>query len=281
MKSTIRLTILCALLLPSNTFGQQVEAIAIAQDFIATDTVLELTIPEEYDGLSFLVAWDGEHSGARNVVGRAGTHSYEMRNLPGWYGRIPALAVTAPHIQGRVILPTFADEVDILLQPQWFEATSANFLKGHTFMAYPMAVLFFALTALATIWMLLRKKRVAYSAGVAFLMALGVMLLLSVYDDFTVVSDTERSMHDLHGVYPLAGAKTFSDTASKIIGRASWGEGRVEGVYGSYIRYRLAEQVVIPANAQERPAFWVTREPKDGNPIYEYASFYLMRTPRK
>src|SRR4051812_38376356 len=94
---------------PATAGAQAMHAKTIASDFIANGTVLELTVPKEYDGISFLAVWDPAENYAKTIYGRAGTHSYDMRNHPSWRGRIQTLGVTASYVTGRIKQPTFAD----------------------------------------------------------------------------------------------------------------------------------------------------------------------------
>lgn len=270
-----------ALFLPLHASAQQMEAKAIAEDFVANDTVLELTVPKDYEGVSLFVVWDPERDLAKPIFARAGTHAYEMRNAPGWQGRIRALGITAPNITGRVKTPTFADEIDIFFEPRRFTVTSVNFLQEQTFLAIRLTVWSFGILALTTLILLIRRKRLPHAAAIAFLFSLAIVVARSIYDDVAVVSNTETYMSEMHGVFPLAGAKAFSENVAARIGRSSWGKGKIEGVFGSYVRYRLAEHTFVPAGSEERPTFWITRDPAEGTPIYQESNFYLMKAPSK
>src|SRR2546422_9407483 len=61
--------------------------------------VVQLTVPSDYQGVTFLIVWDtdgGQFFTQKRA--RAGTHSYKMRRHPDWKGIAQTVAITLPNV---------------------------------------------------------------------------------------------------------------------------------------------------------------------------------------
>ena len=94
-----------------------------------------------------------------------------------------------------------------------------------------------------------------------------------IFDHVVIVYKQER-FHE--GMSPLTGIKTFSDRASGIIGRATWGHGALDG-YEKFQEYRLADQPYAAQGSGRQPVFWVTQNPAEGQVLMQHDKYYLVK----
>lgn len=264
---------------PVPATAQNLTAYALATNVSLDGVVIELDVPPNLDGVSFLIVWttaDGQLT--VDTRARAGRHSYEMRQYPRWRGSAQAVAITLPDTPGRLKKPTLSDEIDMFLEPERMAPGTVNFLAGHTLFGWswdtfllltvPIAVLVFARS---------KKRPIILSVVFGFLVSWTLMDLRNVYDHVAVAYKMEK--YDL-GMFPLEGLKQFSDRASEMIGPSTWGSGQVDGIFGSYLQYRLAEHRYVPQGVAGPPDFWITRDPNEGQVLWQFANYYLVKKVR-
>ena len=251
----------------------------IATNFVANDTIVELTIPPAFEGVSFLIVWDNGKIHEKPAFARAGTHSYDLRNHPAWHGRMRGLGVTIPDAKGRIKTPAAGDEIDIFLEPERISPTVINFGGDRTFYTYSATAWLWLLLGLCTVILIvLRKKRPLTALALALLVTLGIREARTVYDHAMVAYNTENYQKELHGMFPLAGVKTFSGRAAELIGSSSWSQESVEGFQGTFLRYNLAEKRYVPTGSALRPDFRINRNPNAGPAVWDHNNYFLRKT---
>lgn len=268
--------------LPMAASAQNPTAYSLAADFSATDAVIELDVPPDVDGAAFLIVWDtGKERYSRMSHARAGRHCYEMRHHPQWRGHIKVVAITM-RVPGRLKKPTLSDEIDMFLEPERIAPGTINLLVGHTLFGWPWnAVLFLILPLSSLCFAKFKKIRLVHSLVLGFVVSWALMDLRNVYDHAVIVYKMERYRQ---GMFPLTDVKVFADRASEIIGRATWGHAPLDWPMSTFLSYRLAEQAYVPAGSERLPAFWITKDPKEGQvflqslsgPV-ESANYYLVK----
>ena len=259
---------------------------AFAQDFRATNVlgrrfpaghnVIELDVPDELDGRRFFIVWvteGGQQAGVWHVA-RSGRHCYEVRHRPEWKGQVQAVAITLDGVAGRVRAPTFRDEIDMFLEPERITPGTVNALIGHTLFTWRWEVIVLLIAPGGALLLFLRKKRMAPALVWGFLIAWGVMDLRAVYDHAATVFEAES--HHLDAP-PLTRARVFADRAGEMIGTATWSHEPLVGVVNSYVRYRLAEHPLVAVDASPPSTFLITQQPKEGQVVYQYANYCLVR----
>lgn len=249
----------------------------LATDFSAQDTVIELDIPANMDGDSFYIVWgieNRQHSAISRA--RAGTHCYELRRHPQWQGLVKAVAITLPNVPGRIKKATFFDEIDMFLEPERIAPTTINFLTGHALFTWSWNTFLLIIPFLSALWLAkFKKKPLVLCLALGFLVSWSVMDVRTTYDHLAIMYKKERYQQ---GMFPLTDVKAFADRASEIIGRDPWGiRGSVDGVYGSFLRYRLAEQQYVPDGSQRPPSYWITLDPKGDQVLLHQANYYLVK----
>ncbi|MSS73431.1 MAG: hypothetical protein EXS64_18370 [Candidatus Latescibacteria bacterium] len=249
----------------------------LGKHFLASNRAIELELPDEMDGVWFIVGWikaDGQQIGMRRV-GRAGRHCYDMRQHPDWKGQIQAVAVNVTGVRGRVKEPTFLDELDMFWEPEWITPSTVNVLTGRLLFSRSWNVILLLILGVSTLFFAgFRKKPIVLSLILGFLFSWGVMDLRAVYDRAVAVYEVES--HHLE-MPPLMNVKKFSDRASEIIGRATWRHEPFQGVYGSFIKYRLAEHPYAPPGSDLPAPYLLTQTPKDRQVLWQYADYCLIQ----
>ena len=257
-------------------FAEDITAEGVAVNFSADGEVLELDVPHELDGVSFYIVWNTTAGQYRTTATAwAGRHCYELRNIPEWKGSIDVLAITLPDIPRRVKRPTFADEMDMFLAPERLTPALINSLVGHTLFAWPWTTVLMALIPfLALGFAVIRKKPLVQSFALAALASWVLADLRAAYDHAWVVYNLESN--EL-GMFPLAAVQGFADRAADVIGDSAWRSEPLDGVYGNFLDYRLAEHPYLPAQDSKEPDFWITRNPGSERVVLEYLGYSLIR----
>lgn len=133
----------------------------LGKHFLASNRAIELELPDEMDGVWFIVGWikaDGQQIGMRRV-GRAGRHCYDMRQHPDWKGQIQAVAVNVTGVRGRVKEPTFLDELDMFWEPEWITPSTVNVLTGRLLFSRSWNVILLLILGVSTLFFAgFRKK---------------------------------------------------------------------------------------------------------------------------
>jgi hypothetical protein len=253
---------------PMTAPAQDIKAYAIATNFSATNKVLELTIPPELDGERFVIVWtSGGNQSLGLRVARAGTHSYEMRHLPKWTGPIDVVA-TNLQIMGRVKEPAISDEIDMFLEPERITPSTVNSVTGHTLFAVNWhVVLLIVFLGSGVAIALFKKKRLAVGLLLGFVIAWAAMDARSIYDDAVIIAKGHRA----------TGVEMFSDRAAEIIGHGTWGSASLDAGVETFLRYRLAQTPYIPGGSLQRPDFWFTTDPNEGQVLVQFANYYLVK----
>jgi hypothetical protein len=97
--------------------------------------------------------------------------------------------------------------------------------------------------------------------------------LQHIYSQIGIVSTMESHKP---GMFGLASLSEFVDRASGLIGNETW-EDDLDGLYRSYLHYRLAEQQYVPNNSGRAAAFRITRSPGSGQILQHEAEYYLVK----
>jgi hypothetical protein len=197
-----------------------------------------------------------------------------MRNRDQWEGPIRLVGVTVPNIPGRLKKPTSSDEIDMYLQPDLVTPSTVNVIPDHRMFRWPeniLAVFVALLSAFGFSWW--KKTTITQSAVLGFLVAWGALSLRRIYSDFSAVSAMETRKP---GMFGLVSITEFMDSASGMIGNETW-EDDLDGVYRSYVHYRLAERQYIPQNSGGAGAFRITRNPGNGQVVWRKAEYYLVK----
>jgi len=258
------------------TVRAQDQAYELATNFSAQGNVIELDIPPRMDGTVFLIVWNTEHEQYyKKFFARAGTHCYEMRDLPSWQGHLNVVGITLPEVSGRIKKPTFFDEIDMFLEPERITLGTINFVPAHTLFGWSWnTVLLLVFLISAVCCATFKRKPFVVSVFLGFLVSWGMMDLRIMYNHAAVVYKMEK---DQQGALSLTDVKVFADRASEIIGRATWGLGPLDGFASRFLRYRLAEHQYVPAGPGRSPAFWITQDPKEGEILWQHANQYLVK----
>lgn len=247
----------------------------LGKHFSASNSVIELELPDEMNGTWFIIGWikaDGQQIGAWRA-GRGGRHCYDMRQNPDWQGQIQAAAVSLTEVRGRVKEPTFLDEIDIFWEPEWIRPSVVNFLTGHTLFSWSWNVILWLILGVFTLfWAGFRKKPIAPSLFLGFLLSWGVMDMRAIYDRAIAVYEIENRRLEMP---PFTNVKRFADRASEIIGRATWSHEPLRGTYGNFVKYRLAEHPYAPPGSGLPASYLITQTPKGGRALWQYAGYYL------
>ena len=231
------------------------------------------------DGDFFIVAWGNEKTpNTRIFHARAGTHCYEMRNLPHWEGQIRAAGATLQGISARLKTPTWFDEIDMFLDPERISIGTMNVLSGHTLFGWSWnSVLLLVLLLSALYFGAFKRETVVLSLVFGFFVSWGLMDLRTIYDHAVIIYKMEA--YD-QGMYPIKELKVFVDRAAEIIGSSTWGGG-LDGVMGHFVRYRLAEKQYVPVDSDKSPEFWITlnpkQSPKPGQIVWQHDGYTLLR----
>jgi hypothetical protein len=268
-----------ALFLPATAHAQDVSATPLAINFSGRGNVLELDFPENAPDLPFFIVWNSADGSQYNAMARArgGRHCYELRNRADWVGNVQAVGITVPNVPGRIKKPTFSDEIDMFFEPEPIAPTTVNFLLGHRLFTWPLnAFLLLILFLSALFFAKLKRMPAVPSLALSFLVSWVVMDLRTVYDHAVTVNKMETYKP---GLFPLTGLNVFADRASGMIGRETWGHD-LEGIFGTFVTYRLAEHRFMPAGSSKPPAFWITRNPADGQVVWQYANYFLLKKNR-
>ncbi|MBI4472424.1 MAG: hypothetical protein HY646_07125 [Acidobacteria bacterium] len=264
--------------LPLAGESQGVTGYPIAENFTAETHVVELDVPAELDGVRFIIAWStqiGEATGSFRV-GRAGRHSYDMRQFPMWRGFITKLAITHKDIRGRVKEPTLLDQLDMFLEPERLTLSIINGFEGHSLFGWRWQwVLWAVVLGTSGLFALTVRQRSVHAFGLGLVLAFILMDLRNVYNHAVIAYKMER-YHQ--GMIPLAGVKTFADKASEIIGEESWTHDSWDGEVSIFLPYRLAEQQYLHEDLGRDAAFTITKNAEMGKALLQYANYYLVRT---
>ena len=280
MSSVVKVYLLAALLsagvwFPAAASAQDIPA--LSSDFLAQGKVIELTIPPSLDGNSFLVAWGSTAPPYTKMFrARAGTHSYEMRDDPRWQGHIAVMGTTLRSLaSGGIKSPAFSDEIDMFLAPERIGLGTVNFMLGHTLLGWTWNTCLLVILILSALcFAVFRKSSPGLSLVLGFFVAWAMMDLRTIYDHFMIVSKTDVAHQGMYGVTDL---KVFTDRASDLIGGSTWSRELLDPISDTFVRYSFAEHRYVPAEAQESPDFLVTRDPKQGQVVWEYGGYYLIK----
>jgi len=261
---------------PSSAIAQDSPYI-IATNFSATGKVLELDMPLEVDGMRISIAVENSQSqGSINlVVARAGKHCYETRHIPEWHGIMKYVAMTPLRgAVGRLKEPTFADNVDMFLEPERITPATSNLLIQHRIFARSWTMCLFVIFFVSAIFFRVFLKKPTMSALVLGFLVAWVLLDLRIMFDHAIIFYSEERFHK--GMPPLTDIKLFSDRAAGIIGRSTWGHGSLDG-YEKFLEYRLAEHPYAISGSDRQPVFWVTQDPAEGSIIIQHGKYYLVK----
>ena len=276
----IAFAIVCALLsLPAGLRAEEVQMYPIATNFSGEGLVLELDFPQNDAGIPFYVLYLTD-AGQRDfpMQARAGRHCYEMRNRDHWEGSVRLVGITVPNVPGRLKKPTLSDEIDMYLQPDMITPSTVNVVENYLFFGWPenIFVVFLALLSAFLFWRL-KKTGAAPSAVLGFLVAWSAVSLHRVYEHIAVASTMET--HN-PGMFALTGLSEFADHASGLIGNETW-EDDLDGLYHSYLHYRLAERQYVQKDSDSSAAaFRITRNPAGGQILWRNADYYLVKNIR-
>lgn len=269
-----------ALCLATAAYAQDVRVSnVLGRHFPAQGRVIELELPDEMDGVWFIIGWiraDGQQVGMRQV-GRGGRRCYDLRRNPDWQGQIQAVAISLTGVRGRVKEPAFLDEIDMFREPEWITPSVVNVLTGHALFSRSWEVILLLVSGLAALFFRWKKRPGALCAVLGFGVAWGLMDLRNMYDHGAVLCKAEK--HRL-AMPPLTEAKVFADRASEAIGGATWSPGTLRGVSGNFIKYRLAEQPCVPPGAGPSARYVVTQTPEEGAILLQHMNYYLIRKDR-
>jgi hypothetical protein len=270
------IAVVCALLgLPASLCAEDVRVYPIASNFSGKGLVVELDFPEKDDGIPFYVVYlTGSGQGNIPMQARAGRHSYEMRDRDQWEGPVRLIGITVPNVPGRLKKPALSDEIDMYFQPDQVIPSTVNVARDRRLFTWPenIFVMFVALLS-AFGFSRLKKTTVTQSALLGFLAAWGMMSVHRIYDHIAIVSTMEAHKP---GMFALASLTEFVDHASLLIGNETW-EDDLDGVYRSYLHYRLAERQYIPINSAHTAAFRITRSPGGGQILRHETEYYLVK----
>lgn len=264
-----------ALFLPTAVSAQELKVYPLETNFSGQGTVIELDFPDDADGVPFYIFWQtagGQHIALSHA--RSGRHCYEMRHRDEWQGQVAAVAITTPGVPGRLKKPTFADDIDMFFETEAIAPSTVNFVAGHTLFGWPSNTFLVIIVLLSALWFAKFKRiPVERSLALGFLLAWGTMILRNAYDHAAIVYEMEAHKT---GMFPVTTLNVFADHASEVIGNESWGDD-LNGIFGSFLHYRLAQQPYASGKSDRRPAFWITRNPADGQVVWEYANYYLLK----
>ena len=264
------------LALPLPGFSQEKQRLyPLATNFEAEGKILELNVPAELDGQLIILAFRNSFGEQRVFVpaGRAGIHCYEVRHFMEWQGIITYVVTTSPAVSGRVKAPTFLDTVDMFLAPQRIIPSTINALESHTLLSWQWTMMLLFIFVFAVAFFFLSKKTPIVAIVLGFLAAWTLMDLRTTVDHATIIYKKERYKQ---GMMPFVAAKQFSDRAADIIGKSTWGHARLDALTRSFVRYRLAEHPLSPAGDQAA-SFWITQNPSDGQTVFQFENFYLVK----
>src|SRR5262249_36575001 len=162
-------------------------------------------------------------------------HSYDVRHLPEWQGTIKYVATTLKGVQGSVKEPTLSNTIDIFLEPQRITPSTINFLTQHMLFGWSWTSVLLAAFLVLSICFLAFRKKLVFSGALGFVAAWTLMDARSILDHATIVYKQEKLKQSMP---PLDAIKSFSDQASAMIGRSTWGHGPIDPLSTSFLRYR-------------------------------------------
>ena len=256
----------------------------LATNFQADGKVIELTLPENFEGVRFIMLFvkNGESYG-KYFFCRAGKHYYDFRDHSEWNGKIETLVTSLPeHISGQLVNTSLSNEIDIFLTPVTFSTTTINFAWLKTFFGIRWSILlfFFAVfTGVLTLFFAKVKPIIAAIVGV--MLAFVIMDFRGIYDRIHVIQNIEKTQPY---VAPLQTVQKFSKKARSVIGNSLWAIRKVDyEIHALYIKSQLAD---LPAIRFERPKdkeiFIITNNPgKKANVVLQEGNFFLVRRPAK
>jgi hypothetical protein len=270
------LCLLVANLFPIAGFADE-PAYVIATQFDTQGKVLELDVPSELDGTRFTIGVE-DSDGQRSIhlaVTREGTHCYEVRDLAAWHGTVKYVAMTAlKGVSGRVKVPSFADSIDMFLEPDRITPSTINILVQHRIFGFPWTVCLIPIFAAAAVFLRVRaKKKTPVALALGFLVAWTLMDLRLMFDHGENIYREEKFRK---GMGPLTLEKRFGDRAADAISNQTWGDDKLEG-YEKYFEYRLADRPYALTGAGRSPALWITDNPAEGPVLFQDEKYYLVK----
>ena len=258
--------------------GAEPQLTVWARDFDAAGRIVELTLPPDATCTESLIAWTdaGGQAWGTRVMGRAGTHAYEMRRLPPFQGRIPALGTDTVVVRGGVEVPTWLDEADIFLGPECMLPSTVNLLRGHTLLAVRWEVWLSGLLAAVAVaaYPTVARRRAALALVTGFGIAWALLDVRASVDRAGVLRWVE---HHRPAPPPLADVHRFADRAAELIGTATWSNEPLPSLPNSYLGYRLAEHPYVPLDARPPSTFVVTATPGTRDIVWSYGGYALVR----
>jgi hypothetical protein len=215
----------------------------IATDKMVQGKVLRLDIPADLDGLKFTIAWGSEDGGfsARSHVTRAGSHAYEMRDLPDWGGWAGVIATNLSGVRGEVVTPSFADEVDMFLAPERCFKNTIHAVYGHTLFGIGWNIILLGCSGLATVVIRLSTKRTMLQAMVlGFMIAWALQDVRTAYDHLVIARKYNEGPLTLEQRFKTATGEMIKLEKEMVEG-SSWVSDGVRWPFEMLVSYLLAE----------------------------------------
>jgi hypothetical protein len=200
---------------------------------------------------------------------RVGRHAYDPRSHADWRGR--AWTVSSNVKDAELVLPSFADEIDIFLAPEPWLPSTVNVLGGHRIFDWSWDLVLLALAGLGAVASYAAaRRRIGAALLAGFLLAWALLDVRTMYDHAALV----RTGGTLPG---LSEAKAFADRAAPAIGASSWAldaATTADVLAAHYFGYAFADQ---PRREPGEAAYQVTLTPAAGDVVVTSGPYALVR----